>query len=448
MSPVEHSRHLGRPRSGAALLVGRHGSRFAVNEERLTRRKLEIAFPSASIAACLDARRICRPSRRAARGRVHDRSGQDARPRRGRAARSATTRCAAARPTRARWRPRRGAEVSHHGVAAGAGRRRALSRLALGAHARRSTGSRTRALRLVDHHDAHAAAAAWASRLRAVRGPDHRRPRRRRCRRRSRRFATAGSSAGGVAGAQLARGVLRARHEPAQHARARRRGQGDGARRLRRAGCRRRQPAAGVVACPRRRHSTPSGRAMRCGRRWRGSSGASPTSSSPIWRSAWSSGRAWRWRATRVRLTGLTPRSRWPAASSSNVKATRRIRLLPEVEDVFVFPHMGDGGLALGAAVAGARPRRASAAALDLDRLDLGPQLRRRGDRDARSPRAACAFTRVANLAARVAELLADGRIVMWFQGAHGVRAARARPAQRAGAARSSRHCAIGSTWC
>ena len=35
----------------------------------------------------------------------------------------------------------------------------------------------------------------------------------------------------------------------------------------------------------------------------------------------------------------------------SNVKATRRVVLLAEVKDLYVFPHMGDGGLALGAAV-------------------------------------------------------------------------------------------------
>ena len=40
--------------SGAAVLVdGRLAA--AINEERLTRRKLEIAFPAASIRACLDA---------------------------------------------------------------------------------------------------------------------------------------------------------------------------------------------------------------------------------------------------------------------------------------------------------------------------------------------------------------------------------------------------------
>ncbi len=81
-----------------------------------------------------------------------------------------------------------------------------------------------------------------------------------------------------------------------------------------------------------------------------------------------------------VRLTGCRG-SRWPAASSSNVKATRRVRLLPEVEDVFVFPHMGDGGLALGAAVAAAAAvRRAASASISVG-LDLGPAYDRPGHR-------------------------------------------------------------------
>ena len=39
------------------------------------------------------------------------------------------------------------------------------------------------------------------------------------------------------------------------------------------------------------------------------------------------------------------------AGVASNVKANSRIRLLPGVDDVFVYPHMGDGGLAVGAAL-------------------------------------------------------------------------------------------------
>jgi carbamoyltransferase len=115
-----------------------------------------------------------------------------------------------------------------------------------------------------------------------------------------------------------------------------------------------------------------------------------------------------------VRLTGLD-RLALAGGVVSNIRATRRIRLLPEVKDVYVFPHMGDGGLALGAAVVAA-----SAAGepvdLDLARLDLGPSY---------STPAIAAALRVAGftvdpvdgLASRVADALGEGRIVMWFQG-------------------------------
>ena len=115
-----------------------------------------------------------------------------------------------------------------------------------------------------------------------------------------------------------------------------------------------------------------------------------------------------------VRLTGL-PRLALAGGVVSNVKATRRIRLLPEVEDVYVFPHMGDGGLALGAAVEAA----ASAGepiALDLKRLDLGPGFDRPAIEQAILG-AGLGSVAVQDLPARVADLLAQGRVVMWFQG-------------------------------
>lgn len=115
-----------------------------------------------------------------------------------------------------------------------------------------------------------------------------------------------------------------------------------------------------------------------------------------------------------VRLTGL-PRVALAGGVVSNVKATRRIRLLPEIEDVYVFPHMGDGGLPLGAAVAAAADA-GDRVELDLRRLDVGPEYD-----DAAIRAALCAAglepIRTAGLVARVADLLAAGQIVMWFQG-------------------------------
>jgi len=115
-----------------------------------------------------------------------------------------------------------------------------------------------------------------------------------------------------------------------------------------------------------------------------------------------------------VRLTGLRCLA-LAGGVVSNVKATRQIRLMPEVDEIFVFPHMGDGGLALGTAVSAA-VTAGETPCIDLTRLDLGPAY----DRSAieGSLRAAgLAPTCAGPLACRVADLLADGRVVMWFQG-------------------------------
>ena len=56
---------------------------------------------------------------------------------------------------------------------------------------------------------------------------------------------------------------------------------------------------------------------------------------------------------------------------ASNIKVNRRLRLLPGVEQVFVFPHMGDGGLPVGAAAL-AQAELAGPPDLRLDGLDLG----------------------------------------------------------------------------
>jgi carbamoyltransferase len=115
-----------------------------------------------------------------------------------------------------------------------------------------------------------------------------------------------------------------------------------------------------------------------------------------------------------VRLTGLR-RVALAGGGVSNVKSTRRVRLLSEVEDIFVFPHMGDGGLALGAAVAAAaalgQPGRFSG------RLDLGPAYDERTI-DSSLRAAGLPAERVGDLPRRVALALAEAEIVMWFQGA------------------------------
>jgi carbamoyltransferase len=114
-----------------------------------------------------------------------------------------------------------------------------------------------------------------------------------------------------------------------------------------------------------------------------------------------------------VRLA-QSPRLALAGGVASNVKANRRIRLLPGVDEVFVFPHMGDGGLALGAAIA------ASSAADLSDRsfagVGLGPEY---SDDEIKEALVAAGLTadRPPDLPDRVADLIAAGRIVMWFRG-------------------------------
>ena len=115
-----------------------------------------------------------------------------------------------------------------------------------------------------------------------------------------------------------------------------------------------------------------------------------------------------------VRLTGHH-RLALAGGVVSNIRAARCVRRLPDVEDVFVFPHMGDGGLAMGAAVAAAA---AAGERVDvaLDRLDLGPGYTS-GDIVEALRAAGFEATPAEKLSSQVADLLADGRIVMWFQG-------------------------------
>jgi carbamoyltransferase len=100
---------------------------------------------------------------------------------------------------------------------------------------------------------------------------------------------------------------------------------------------------------------------------------------------------------------------------ASNIKATRAMRMLPDVSAVHVFPHMGDGGLALGAAIACARARHQDLS-IDLSHLDLGPEY----PMDAIvSALAAGGLSSLQPpcIENAVADLLQQDAIVLWFQG-------------------------------
>ena len=99
----------------------------------------------------------------------------------------------------------------------------------------------------------------------------------------------------------------------------------------------------------------------------------------------------------------------------SNIKLNMQIRLLPEVDACCVFPHMGDGGLALGAAfhvnndVNGIAAYTASDVYWGLSYTD--DEIR------AALQQSGCSWTTHDDIAQTAAQLIADGNIVFWLQG-------------------------------
>jgi carbamoyltransferase len=99
----------------------------------------------------------------------------------------------------------------------------------------------------------------------------------------------------------------------------------------------------------------------------------------------------------------------------SNVKLNRLLRSLPNVDECYVFPHMGDGGLALGAALA-VNYNLNSVSRIKLPDLFLGPAYSE-GEIAKALDASGFAYERKDHIEIAVAELIAQGEIVFWFQG-------------------------------
>ncbi len=100
---------------------------------------------------------------------------------------------------------------------------------------------------------------------------------------------------------------------------------------------------------------------------------------------------------------------------ASNVKVNMLVRELDCVRDVFVFPHMGDGGLAVGAALAlGNRLYQWPGAALD--DVFLGPECADGKMAEALAA-AHCEYARMEAPWEIAADALAHGETVLWFDG-------------------------------
>ncbi len=102
----------------------------------------------------------------------------------------------------------------------------------------------------------------------------------------------------------------------------------------------------------------------------------------------------------------------------SNIKVNMLIKNLPEVEDVYVFPHMGDGGLAMGSAMV-ANYNLNGISKYDFNDVYFGPQfsndyikmvLDRNELKDIK-------YKYVEEIEKEVAKIIFEGNIVFWFQG-------------------------------
>jgi carbamoyltransferase len=102
----------------------------------------------------------------------------------------------------------------------------------------------------------------------------------------------------------------------------------------------------------------------------------------------------------------------------SNIKVNMLIKNLPEVDDVYVFPHMGDGGLAMGSAML-ANYELNGICKYDFKDVYFGPQFSNDYIKAAleKSTPANASYTYIEDIEKEAARLLYEGNIVLWFQG-------------------------------
>ena len=100
----------------------------------------------------------------------------------------------------------------------------------------------------------------------------------------------------------------------------------------------------------------------------------------------------------------------------SNIKMNMRLLEMPGLDRMFVFPHMGDGGLALGAAMEANR-RRHNVASCRLTDLYLGPGYKSEEIVKIVAGAGNFSYRRLEDPAAEAARLILAGEIILWFQG-------------------------------
>jgi carbamoyltransferase len=102
----------------------------------------------------------------------------------------------------------------------------------------------------------------------------------------------------------------------------------------------------------------------------------------------------------------------------SNIKVNMLIKNLPEVNDVYVFPHMGDGGLAMGSAMV-ANKELNGIFEYTFNDTYFGPQYSNDYIKEAleKNEMKNVTYRYVKEIEREVAKIISDGNIIFWFQG-------------------------------
>lgn len=101
----------------------------------------------------------------------------------------------------------------------------------------------------------------------------------------------------------------------------------------------------------------------------------------------------------------------------ANVKLNQRVAMLPGVESFFVFPNIGDGGNAFGAAALAYYEQHPFNAEKAKTRdMYLGPEFSNE-EIESALQQEGLVYTKAEDVAAEAAKLIADKKIVGWFQG-------------------------------
>jgi carbamoyltransferase len=100
----------------------------------------------------------------------------------------------------------------------------------------------------------------------------------------------------------------------------------------------------------------------------------------------------------------------------SNIKMNMALAALPQAGRIYIFPHMGDGGLAIGAAMA-ANHKHCGIANYDLTDLYLGPSFTGPEIDTALAGQEGIKIIQGENPRQKAAELILKGEVILWFRG-------------------------------